>query len=50
MAMAQLDEKLKALANYRLTAALYDFADALLSGYAAEKTAVACSIMTIWWR
>ena len=37
MAMAQLDEKLKALANYRLTAALYDFADALLSGYAAEK-------------
>ena len=37
MAMAQLDERLKALANYRLTAALYDFADALLSGYAAEK-------------
>ena len=37
MAMAQLDERLKALANYRLTAALYDFADALLSGYATEK-------------
>jgi ATP-dependent helicase/nuclease subunit A len=36
--MAQLDNRLKALANYHLTAALYDFADALLSGYEAEKT------------
>jgi ATP-dependent helicase/nuclease subunit A len=35
--MARLDEQVKALANYRLTAALYDFAEALLSGYAREK-------------
>ena len=35
--MARLDEQVKALNNYRLTAALYDFAEALLSLYAAEK-------------
>ena len=36
--MAQLDERLKALANYHLTAALYVFAAALLGNYQAEKT------------
>ena len=36
--MAVLNERLKALANYQLTAALYVFADALLETYQAEKT------------
>ena len=36
--MAQLDDRLKALANYHLTAALYVFAEALLGNYQAEKT------------
>ena len=35
--MAALDNQLKALGNYHLTAAVYDFAEALLRLYAAKK-------------
>ena len=36
--IGHVDERVKALTNHQLSAALYDFADALLSGYEAEKT------------